>query len=277
MRKSLISVFAIVIFITTAAFSAELANTQWNQSNIATLRAFDKSSVERFVNDLRGNDPMHATVGAFGWYDLAGDGHYRLLATEDLSGRAYFDYLAIYEQGSSGNAVLQQWIEGYGFGTDLSKVVYDLAGDGKDELIVPMPLAASGSVWLPVGATPTWPAVYRLENGKYAEASRDFPNFYDKEVLPELDKAIAAAQSRGHQDALALDVLEKNKILRVLGRDPAAGLQQAYHWMNSDDPQELQCAIATFADIGGHEDELQTASAALKPAIQRERSARNGG
>jgi hypothetical protein len=71
--------------------------------------------------------------------------------------------------------------------------------------------------------------------------------------------------------------MERDKILRVLGRDPAAGLRQAYQWMNSDDPQVLQCAIATFADIGGHERELRAANQALKPAIQRELAVHKGG
>jgi hypothetical protein len=131
-------------------------------------------------------------------------------------------------------------------------------------------------------ATPRWPAVYRLENGKYVETSRDFPNFYDTEVLPQLDKQITAAQQkvdegRNYQDSVALLTLEKDKILRVLGRDPTAGLQQAYQWMDSGDSQLLQCAIAIFRDIGGHEAEVRTAEQGVQPAIQREQAARNGG
>jgi hypothetical protein len=71
--------------------------------------------------------------------------------------------------------------------------------------------------------------------------------------------------------------LEKNKILRVLGRDPTAGLEQAYQWMNSGNSQQVQCAIATFEDIGGHAKELGIAQQALQPAIQREQAARSDG
>jgi hypothetical protein len=72
-------------------------------------------------------------------------------------------------------------------------------------------------------------------------------------------------------------VLEKDKLLRMLGRDPTAGLQDAYQWMGSGSSQLVQCAIATFADIGGHEKELSAANQALKPAIQHEIQSRKGG
>jgi hypothetical protein len=155
---------------------------------------------------------------------------------------------------------------------DLNKTIRDLNGDRQKELIIWKDLAEEGT-WLPAVNTPRWPAIYRLENGNYVEASRDFPSFYDNEVLPQLEKEIRKAPNQG---ASAVPALARNKILRVLGRDPTAGLQQAYQWSNSDDPQELQCAIATFADIGGHKEELRAAKQALKPAIQREIESRKG-
>jgi len=70
--------------------------------------------------------------------------------------------------------------------------------------------------------------------------------------------------------------MERDKILRTLGRDPTAGLQQAYQWMNSDDPRLLQAAGATFQDIGGHEQEKHAASEAWMRALDREKAARKG-
>lgn len=280
MKKTFIAVFAITISITTVALGAELAAIQWNRSNSEALRAFDKTAVEGFVNELRGNDPLHVNIGEFAWADLARDKQLQLVATEDLSGRLFFDYLAVYQRDQSGK-VAYQWLSGSGI-RDLSKVIRDLNGDGKDELVIPTTLASKDSgIWLPTSRTPTWPAVYRLKDGKYVEASGDFPGFYNTDVLPQLDKEIGRARrlavKSGYQGNVAALVLEKDKILRVIGRDPTAGLKQAYRWMKSDDPQLLQCAIATFDDIGGHEEELRTASAALKPAIQREMAAHGGG
>src|ERR1039457_3621542 len=127
--------------------------------------------------------------------------------------------------------------------------VRDLNGDGSAELIVYQAIGREG-VWAPLMAMPAWPSVYRLQGGKYIESSQDFQSFYDNEVLPQLDKVIAenevrATGDRAYRDAAARDTLEKDKILRVLGRNPNAGLEEAYQWMKSDDPDLLQCAIAT--------------------------------
>jgi hypothetical protein len=63
--------------------------------------------------------------------------------------------------------------------------------------------------------------------------------------------------------------MEKDKILRVLGRNPAAGLSAACRWMNSQNEQVLQCAIETFRDIGGHEEEVNESEASYTRAACR--------
>jgi hypothetical protein len=214
-------------------------------------------------------------VGGFGWYDLNRNSQYQLIVTEDLSGRAFFDYLAIYEQNSSGTASLRQWIEGDQLGTDLGKIVRDIDGDGEIELVIPTTLVSYGT-----GATITWPAVYRLEKGKYVEASRDFPGFYEDEVMPKLQERINQYQGKpgvGTPDAVAGLTMVQDKILRVLGRDPTAGLQRVYEWMNSDDPILLQDAAATFQSVGGHEREMRAASDAQIRAEAREHAHASAG
>jgi hypothetical protein len=49
-----------------------------------------------------------------------------------------------------------------------------------------------------------WPEVYHLQNGDYVEASRDFPHFYDEEVLPNLDNQITKAQQMDLPDNAAV-------------------------------------------------------------------------
>jgi hypothetical protein len=164
---------------------------------------------------------------------------------------------------------------------NLKTMVRDLDSDGRDELIIPTELGPEGS-WSPLMAMPVWPTVYLLKNGRYIEASHEFPEFYDKRVLPSIGRQILPAKARTVQEpfqqrTVAVLEMERDKILRVLGRDPAAGLRQAYQWMNSDDPQVLQCAIATFTDIGGHEKEVRVAQQALPAAIQHEVATRAGG
>lgn len=148
-------------------------------------------------------------------------------------------------------------------------------------MIIPTELGPEGS-WSPLMAMPAWPTVYLLKNGRYIEASHEFPEFYDKQVLPSIGRQILRAKARTVQETfqqrtVAVLEMERDKIVRVLGRDTAAGLRQAYQWMNSDDPQVLQCAIATFTDIGGNEKEVRVAQQALPAAIQHEVATRAGG
>jgi hypothetical protein len=173
--KTIILAVAIALTIAQAhlSFADEISSIPWTAANLETLNRSDKSSIEAFVNEPDGGG-MHAFVGAFGWYDLSGDGHYDLVVTEDLSGRAFFDYLAIYGHSNAGGVKLIQWIEGDQIPSDLGKVVRDLNGDGKDEFIIPITLVSYTTA-----STITWPAVYRLANGKYVEDSSDFADYYD--------------------------------------------------------------------------------------------------
>jgi hypothetical protein len=117
------------------------------------------------------------------------------------------------------------------------------------------------------------------------EASPRYGAFYDSEVLPKLESDIAETRERAtHWPALppppyfrseptpeqvarwqqkpaemvASLEMTRAKILRVLGRDPAAGEREAYEWMNSPDPQLRQDAVIVFADIHNHDDELRS-------------------
>jgi hypothetical protein len=251
-----------------------------NAANVDGLRNADHAAVVRFVNATRpqasAEIPSPNVVGEFGWANVGG-GKSDFVVLLDFSERGFFNRLWIYHCGSAGDLNIQE-IEGWEMG-GFNKMVRDFNGDGKDELIIRTQLSSD---WRPTSEMPAWPAVYRLENGEYVEASRDFPNYYDEKVLPELDKGILEAEARiprepFQQETVAVLEMERNKILRVLGRDPAAGLNQAYQWMNSDDPQLMQCAIATFADIGGHEKEARELQQALPDAIKRKIESRGGG
>jgi hypothetical protein len=280
MKKTLIIGAVLLLGIAGAAVGSEIGDLPWNESSIETLRSFDKTAVVRYSNHLAGTEGTPGAMTAdelreFEWVDLAGNGKYELASTASFGPCCVF--LAIYSQDATGNVSIQSFDGAH----KLSETVRDLNGDGKKELVIWTELATPGS-WSPTAETPRWPAVYRSEGSKYVEASRDFPNFYDAEVLPQIEKSLGelsrkAAEGRGYRGGLARVALEKNKILRVLGRDPTAGLHQAYQWMNSDDPQDLQCAIATLADIGGHEKEVREIQQALPAAIAREIESRKGG
>ena len=213
-----------------------------------------------------------------GWASVGG-GKRDSLVLLDISGRGYSNTLMIYSRDSAGN-VNSQEIHGWKMG-NFKQMVKDLNGNGEDELIITRELGLGGS-WSPLMGMPAWPAVYRRENGRYVEDSRDFPSFYDNEILPRLNQEIGDAEARitrepFQAETVAVAEMTRDKILRVLGRNPVAGLNQAYQWMNSDDPTLMQCAIATFGDIGSHEKDVRTLQQALPAAITHEIETRNGG
>src|SRR4029077_19756071 len=152
---------------------------------------------------------------------------------------------------------------------NLRTVIRDLNGDGQKELVIPTELVSHSSA-----AAAILPIVYRLEKGKYVEASGNFPGFYEDEVLPKLKSKIENTRRtmtrvgtsetvldleyrQSLQGKLADLITERNKILRLIERDPTAGLQDAREWMKSKDPDLLQDAAVTLKDISGHEVEAR--------------------
>ena len=288
MKKILIAGAAIILVFAGVASSAEMsgdqiANLRWNAANIDTLRALDKAAVARLVNSVADNVFVSTTendIGEVAWVDLAGDGRYELATTEVT--RCCVN-LYIYWQEAPGKVSVQAYREA----GDLDKTIRDLKGDGKQELIL---YAYVGEDQKRGGLRPsaTWPKVYRLQNGSYVEASRDFPNFYDTEVLPQLEKDIGKARGllaaqqakpppgdpydaewRATPRWLAALLMERGKILRMLGRDSAAGLAEAREWMKTPDPELVIDAAVVLNDMGGHEKELRAAKLAGKRAMER--------
>ncbi len=275
----------------------------WSQANVSALHGADLATVVKFVNSTQPADALDQIrpnqMVDFAWLRVGGGGS-DLIVALDIARRGFYT-LWIYSHGGGDNLIIQQ-IRGWGGMGGLKAMIHDLNGDGVDELIVPAAVGQEGA-WTPTASEPLWPAIYRPVNGKYiekmrdfpntsrtksievstryVEASRDFSNYYDTKFLPVLDQTIAmlrqkAAQGDGNPGALARFTIVKDKILRVLGRDPTAGLNQAYQWMNSDDPEVLQCALATFYDIGGHEKEVSTLKKEIPGAIARSIEARKG-
>jgi len=68
---------------------------------------------------------------------------------------------------------------------------------------------------------------------------------------------------------LAALTMGRDKILRVLGRDPTAGLAQAREWVKSDDPILVEDGKRVLDDMGGHDEEVRAAMLALKRAAER--------
>jgi hypothetical protein len=263
MKKSLaLLVLLVGIALAGAPGAADISSLAWNQSNIATLRSLDKADLVNLLNELWPGSFATREIGQHAFADLTGTGQYCLVLT--LSGPCAH-FVGIYSRDASGRLNIAQRLTGF---ANLKTAIRDLNDDGRDELIIDKPLVEYNCA-----AVTTWPAVYRLQHGNYVESSPDFPSFYDNEVLPKLNAEIreytakaANAKIKGQWSPAGL-ITARDKILRVLGRDPTAGLHQAYQWMNSGDPYLALDAEATFKDIGGHQQEASAAQLSYKRAI----------
>ncbi len=296
-----------MLALASAAFGAEIADIAWDQSNLETLHSFDKAAVARFLNSGLVQRPFTGRVNpdndeefdivragdveGFSWANLSGNNQYQLVVVFQPLGSSGANSMAIYNRDSSGK-ISEQEIQGHGIQLEgwkdrpyIPKVIQDLNGDGKDELVIPVQLGSGIYGAAPVAI---WPKVYRLQNGKYVEASRDFAKFYDTQVLPELNSEIADARegaarelqsepgarmiNRGQKMMLDAAIITRDKILRVIGRDPKAGEQQAREWVTGPDPDPWNAAIV-FGDMGGHEEDLLAAKLALKREVDAARKA----
>lgn len=265
----------------TPSLGVDIGTIPWTESNTGTLRAANMADVRRFLSGLPMDNSQRImpseNVTEFSWVDLDGNGEYALIMVQmPAVCHVCNSVLLICQQSEVGKTNMQVLPGTY----PLTRAIRDLNGDGKKELIIPPP--ALHPDWESFGAVKEvdWPRVYRLENGKYAEASSEFPNYYGAEVLPPIENAISQARFRiangpigskptvswlqyMHRKVAGL-TMERDKILRVIGRDPEAGLQNAREWMNSSDPALVQDAATVFADIGGHEPDLRAANDRLK-------------
>jgi len=228
MMRMLLGCLVTMLGLASGATTDDIASVPWIEANLDEMRRLDTYAVEQFVNRSPAGDP-HATVGEFAWVDLAGDGQYQLVVTLDLSGRAYFDYVAIYRRSPTGK-VRRQWIEGQD--VDLGRAIRDLDGDGTKELILLSGIDSGDPRGFAWGPSRVWPKVYRLRSGTYVDGSATFATYYDQEVLPPLEKELDGARQSAARaqvppenaewTARKLMVLEltREKILGVLGRKP---------------------------------------------------------
>ena len=298
MKKMLIVLLTTMLAFASVASSAQnIEDISWDESHIKQLRAAGKHAVFRFFdhqkdpeNDMEWNES--SISWDYAWYP-AGGGKYEL-AMHSQSGPD-IGYLTIYWQDAPGKIRSQD----FGSAAEASNEWYwnehgsdivDVNGDGVPEVIdldhIDYHPPPQRMKFIPGGM---WPRVFRLQGGKYVEASRDFPTFYDKTILPMINKATAKAQQDIKQVAaqkakpgpnfdpnddywqlptrtLAALIMCRGKILRALGRDPNAGLAQAREWMTSPDPVMVDNARVVFQDIGGHDEEVRAAKLATERA-----------
>ncbi len=240
---------------------------------------------------IRAQSAESCGMAEFDWVDLAGNHQYHLVTVSSSLDYSFHNSLRIYSRDSFGK-ISEQQFDGYfirlaGIAQRKSgplriyTPLYDLNGDSKVELVILDALDREYSGG-PFGshALALWPKVYSLKKGKYIESSPEFATFYDTEILPRLNSVTSKGPKEAArmipsrptpsspvfntgtaqpEELLAAAEMARDKILRVLGRDPTAGEQQARQWMTSPDPELRHDAVVVFRDIGGHGADLAEA------------------
>jgi len=221
-------------------------------ARIQALTQANERAVKQFLVSLldRSKEDEFFGVGPHRVVDLDGDGVPELLVALDDSGRAFYNTLRIV------------WADGAGFRVQdlgswnlasLAETVADLDGDGKMELILPQELTPY------LGSRPmaTWRAVYRLDkNRRYKARSESFGTFYESRELPRIAKDIEQTRTNADRlserrvsDRILVLEIERDKLHRVLGDDPEAGLPSALEWATSSDPTRRLLAVGVLSDI----------------------------
>jgi len=248
------------------------------------------AEIEKHTIQKSDLDGEGSSLSDFGWFEFgwhrAGDGKYELAVGSSTGPEIAF--LTIYWRETSQKVRTQSFdlppyntappTAGDNWYKDTEFA--DLNANGVDELVVFVPVDQSSPLlnrkFVPNGV---WPQVFGLRgtDGPFVEASREFPAFYKSDFLPQLENEILKVRnSEGRHPAaqiwdaryLAALIMCRDKVLRVLGLDVAAGLTEAKQWMSSADPVLLDDARIVFEDVGGHQDEVNAANLAVRRALE---------
>jgi len=238
-----------------------LSSLSWkvdNPKNI-TQANISKRQVGDFVNvlmkaDYSGLCNQHGEeIGEYMFMDLNNDNTYELILTSDgTCGRKIYNTVVIVSRRDDefGYQVLYHLYNVL----DLSTIIKDLNRDGRQELLITKVFSDY------CGTCPKafWTHIYTLREGKYVEASRNFPDYYFNQVIPRLEKKISELQAKQYvsedmkrkkEIILSCYYVELDKALRFFSIDNTAGFERAKEWMVSDIPELRRNAVAVFQEI----------------------------
>jgi hypothetical protein len=239
-RTSLIGLLALGILVATGvSFAASPA------TGLSSLAG--RSDADAFLRAHAGEAYKDATLGDYRLLDLDNDGRTDLIATVDYSGRRFFNHLLVLHD--DGERFTVQVVDAWNV-ESLNGTVQDLDGDGRVEILLRQSLTPY------LGASPTagWTAVFRFEGDQLVDQSARFPQFYDTRILPPIERELGApGNDMAGPYRRDLLTLERDKVLRVLGREPAAGLDWALSLARSENPVRRIFALSVLAEVGGAE------------------------
>jgi hypothetical protein len=214
-----------------------------NPPNVASV-SWTNEQIAMFLDSVT-DSVLTSTISDFKFADLNHDGQLELLAAVDFSGREQFNTLEVVRRVQ--NAFSVQRLDAYDVRT-LSGMTAGLASDGRQQLLVSTELTPYIGADKPQAK---WTAIYGWSGPLLADASTQFSAYYRSAILGPLKRKLDSLRATA-PNSLDTDIaqIEYDKVLRVSGQDPTAGLARALLWAGDSDPVRRIFASAVLADIG---------------------------
>jgi hypothetical protein len=194
---------------------SEAASLKWEQQSIVELeRALpDLDAVQAFAREVLAKEPGRDKddletdppgLAGYKFADLKGDGGLELVCLLDYTGRMRPTELMVVENqnGHFHTAFLNAGEGGLGIG-EVKRVVRELKGDGRSEILIPYALEPFTS---PVVPTAHLEHVYVYQAGVLVQSDSAFLDYYKREVLPHLREQLRSiTEQKPALDASNLD------------------------------------------------------------------------
>lgn len=228
------------------------ATQDWDAlaASFAAHRSIPDSERNAFVRAVINAQPGSATEGwtvcSAGFARLAGDGSPALIASMDVNGRYFCNYLFVITRTEK--TVMGQGLRVWEV-DNVRDVLVDLRHDGNLELMVPTEASEYEGA---NSCIANWTRVLTLDHGKLADQSRNFTGFYRAtldSLMKELPSARAEDEGNGHDSAICMQ-MEANRIERFLGTDSTAGEDSAMEWVKSSNEFLRRKGVIVLSEIG---------------------------
>jgi hypothetical protein len=292
MSKNIIIVIGVICFAVcfctllsarTAAAAPALASADWSANAPHSLaeKLPTRKEVEEFLGFSDTTDYTTDSLCSFTFADLHRTGSLSLIVASDTSGRGFCNGIGIIDRTVKGFESTDLPPTEIGQGIDVSKLIKDIDGDGRLELVVNMTVGGyQGGAHCGL----EWPVIYAWTGTSYADVSGQFKGYYRQRlaevklqlnessptpapeqvetfesqppglrlwaIKPERALSVPGPAQRlanYHMDCLKA---EAAKTERFLGISSDAGMGDAIKWSESEDPLTREFAATIFDDMG---------------------------
>jgi hypothetical protein len=199
------AIVAAFVTVSTNGYGASLEQIRqlpWTDDSATSLAVAlpDKSAVTQFVRDLLSHSDQFefANVGEYQILDLERSGILSLVCTLDFGGRSLHTMILVVTR--RGNEFIHDQVESNGWEIDgLEQRIVDLRNDGNKEVLV----TRVDGQYRGARPTPTFTDVFKVKGGRLVKADHEFPEYYEKTVLPDLRKKLDGLEKQQpSQDSL---------------------------------------------------------------------------